>query len=83
MKFFRWLKKIIFKEIFLFYHEIVCCMYLLESTHRCDSNEYTQHAIIVLKIKTITKLSPFASDLASWLTLSGSNYPYFEQISMV
>ena len=32
---------------FLFYHEIVCCVYLLESPHRGDSNEYTQHTIIV------------------------------------
>ena len=32
---------------FLFYHEIVCCVYLLESPHRGHSNEYTQHTIIV------------------------------------
>ena len=37
----------IFREIFLFYHEIVCCMYPLESPHRGDSNDYTQHTIIV------------------------------------
>ena len=35
-----------FKEISLFYHELVCCVYTLESPHRGDSNEYTQHAII-------------------------------------
>ena len=29
-----------------FYHEIVCCVYLLESPHRGDPNEYTQHTII-------------------------------------
>ena len=34
-------------EIFLFYHEIVCCVYSLESPHRGDSNEYTQYTIIV------------------------------------
>ena len=33
--------------IFLFYLEIVCCVYLLEPPHRGDSNEYTQHTIIV------------------------------------
>ena len=46
-KFFRKLKKQIFKGIFLFYHEIVCCVYSLKSHHRGDSNEYHQHTIIV------------------------------------
>ena len=32
---------------FLFYHGIVCCVYSLESPHRGDSNEYTQHTIVV------------------------------------
>ena len=33
---------------FLFYHGIVCCcVYSLESPHRGDSNEYTEHTIIV------------------------------------
>ena len=41
------LRKQIFREIFLFYHEFVCCVYSLESLHRGDSNEYTQHTIIV------------------------------------
>ena len=27
--------------MFLFYREIVCCVYALESSHRGDSNEYT------------------------------------------
>ena len=40
-------RKQILKGIFLFYHEIVCCVYSLESPHRRDSNEYTQHTIIV------------------------------------
>ena len=40
-------RKQIFKEIFLFYHEIVCCVYSLESPHRGDSNEYTQQTIIM------------------------------------
>ena len=32
---------------FLIYHGIVCCVYSLESPRRGDSNEYTQHTIIV------------------------------------
>ena len=35
-------QKQIFKEIFLFYHEIVCCVYSLELPHQGDSNKYTQ-----------------------------------------
>ena len=31
----------------LFYHGIVCCVYSLESPRRSNSNEYTQHTIIV------------------------------------
>ena len=46
---------------FLFYHEIVCCVHSLKSPHRGDSNEYTQHTIIVKEIKKIPKLSLFAS----------------------
>ena len=40
-------RKQIFKEIFLFYHEIVCCVYSLELPHWGNSNEYTQHTIIL------------------------------------
>ena len=40
-------RKQIFRDFFLFYHGIVCCVYSLESPHRGDSNEYTQHSIIV------------------------------------
>ena len=32
-------------RFFLFYREIVCCVYSLESPHRGDSYEYTQHTI--------------------------------------
>ena len=39
---------------FLFYYGLVCCVYSLESPHRGDSNEYTQHTIIVLKIEKIS-----------------------------
>ena len=37
----------ILREIFLFYHENVCWVYSLESPHRGDSNEDTQHNIIL------------------------------------
>ena len=40
-------RKQIFRKIVLFYREIVCCVYTLESPHRGDSNDYTQHTIIV------------------------------------
>ena len=36
-----------FRAIFLFYHENVCCVYSLEWPRRGDSNEYTQHTIIL------------------------------------
>ena len=42
------LKKLIFWEIFILYHEIICCVYSLKkSPHRDDSSKYTQHTIIV------------------------------------
>ena len=31
----------------------VCCVFSLESPHRGDSNEYTQHTIISMKRKSI------------------------------
>ena len=40
------IRKQIFRDFFLFYHGIECCVYSLESPHRGDSNEYTQHTII-------------------------------------
>ena len=40
--------------LFLFYHEIVCCVYSLELPHRGNSNEYTQHTITVQKIEKIS-----------------------------
>ena len=51
-----------------------------------DSTEYTQHTItcIVWKVKKISLSNRhLLPDLAPWLTLKGSNYPYLEQISMV
>ena len=56
----------------------------LESPRRGDSNEYTQHIIIVQRIEKISlNHRNLPSDLALRLTLSGSNYPYLEQNSMV
>ena len=36
----------------------VCCVFLLESPHRGDSNEYTQHTIINIKKKTSPEIIP-------------------------
>ena len=77
-------RKQILRKIFLFYYKILCCVYSLESPHRGDSNEYTQHTIILLKIENISKsYRHLLPDLAPWLNLIGSNYPSLEQISMV
>ena len=45
-------------EVFfsIFYKMKVCCVFLLESPHLGDSNEYTQHTIINIK-KNYPKLS--------------------------
>ena len=52
-------------KIFLFYHEIVCCVSLLESPNRGNANKYTKHNIILYKIKKIPKLSLLLPDRAS------------------
>ena len=36
----------------IFFNMKACCVFSLESPHRGDSNEYTQHAIINIKKKT-------------------------------
>ena len=73
--------KQILSEIFLFYYEIACCVYSLESPH---SNGYMQHTIIFLKIENISKNYPYLGpDLAPWLNLIGLNYLSLEQISMI
>ena len=69
-------RKQIFLVFFLSYHEIVCCVHSLELPWRGNSNEYTQHTIIVYKIEKIIAL--LLPDLAPWVTLSGSNYPCLE-----
>ena len=35
------------RDFVLFYHEIISCMYSLESPQLGDSNKYTQHNIIM------------------------------------
>ena len=45
------MKKKIFKQIFLLFHKIVCCVYSLESPRRGDSNKYTQQIIIDKKLE--------------------------------
>ena len=44
-------RKQIFKEILLFYREIVCCVYSLESPRWGDPIEYTQHKSLCRKSK--------------------------------
>ena len=74
----------IFRDFFLVFHGIVCCVHSLESPHRGDSNKYTQHTIIVKKIEKITlNYRYLLPELVPWLTLSGSSYPCLERISMV
>ena len=76
--------KYLLKDFFLFYHGIVCWVYSLESPHRGDSNEYTQHTIIVYKIEKISlNYRYLLLELVPCLTLSDSNYPCLERISMV
>ena len=72
------------RETFLFYYEIVCCVNSLELPHRDNSNEYTQHTIILLKRENISiNYRHLLPDLVPWLNLIGSNYPSLEQISTV
>ena len=44
-----------------FFNMKVCCVFSLESPHRGDSNEYTQHTIINIKRRNSAKLSKFCS----------------------
>ena len=46
----------IFWDFFLFRKEKVCCVYSLESPHRGDSNEYTQHTIILIEPASVAQL---------------------------
>ena len=71
----------IFRDIFLFYNEIACYVYSLESPCRGDSNKYSQHTIFVYKNKKkkiSIKYLHLLSDLAPWIILSGSNPQWLE-----
>ena len=83
-KIFRWLKKQIFRDVLLFYYQTVRYVYSLESPHRGNTNEYTQHTILCRKIENKPLNHLFSlSDLAAWLTFLGTNYPCLEDVSMV
>ena len=41
--------------MFLFYHENLCYVYSLESSHRGDSNKYMNHAIIIPSHKEVVR----------------------------
>ena len=70
----------IFREDFIFHHEIVCSVYSLESPQWVHS---TYNYCVGDRKKKSLNYRHLLSGLASWFTLSGSNYPYLEQISMV
>ena len=51
--------------------------------HQVNSNDYTQHSIILKKIEKTSLNYPYMPpDLMLWLTLSGSEYQCLELISM-
>ena len=51
-------EKKMFREFFLLYQGIVRSIYALESPSRGDSNEFTQHTIIVQKSDNISLKYP-------------------------
>ena len=76
-------RKQIFREIFLFHHEIVCCVYSLESPHQGNlMNTFNIQLLCKKQNKNFLTYRYLLPDLAPWLTLSGSNYPCLEQFSM-
>ena len=47
------------RDIFsIFLNMNVCCVFSLESPHRGDSNEYTQHTIVNIRKKTVLNFIP-------------------------
>ena len=46
----------------IFFNMKVCCMFLLESPHRGDSNSYTQYTIFNIKKENHPKLSKICSN---------------------
>ena len=50
------------RDIFsIFFNMKVCCVFLLESPHRGDSNVYTQYTIFVIKMKITPDYSKSAA----------------------
>ena len=47
--------------ILIFFNTKVCCVFLLESPHRGDSNEYTQYTILHVKKENHPKLFQICS----------------------
>ena len=68
---------------FLFYHGIVCCAYSLELPHQGILRVHSKYNHCVENQKAFPKLSLCASWTGAVITLSGSNYPCLERISMV
>ena len=66
--------------IFFFILKTVYFVFSLESPQWGDSNENTQHTLMLKRIKEILIITP---DLALSSTLIGSNYPCLELIIMV
>ena len=59
----------------IFFNMKVCCVYSIESTHRGDSNEYTQHTMITIKRKSpeiIPNTIMFATMGFSFVSLLGT-----------
>ena len=50
----------------IFFKMKVCCVFPLESPHRGDSNEYTQHIIINIKDKKNTRNIPKYNNVCSY-----------------
>ena len=51
----------IIEIVFIFFNIKVCCVFLLESPHRGDSNEYTQYTIFNIKKENHPKLPQICS----------------------
>ena len=54
---------------FRFFNMKVCCVFLLESPHRGDSNEYTQYTIFNIRKENHPKLSQICSN---WILFQGT-----------
>ena len=59
-------------NFFIFFNMKACCVFSLESPHRGDSNEYTQHAIINIKKKITLNYPKYNKCLHLWDFLLGT-----------